>query len=348
MAEPFAPLFLTKAVRAFADELFPRQYVCARTFESAGKREVDGDFASWDEVTFSRVPGPYNIDGGKAAVVADPDKVEKHAKLITGFDMVEVPGSKLFRRRAAGEFLPNAEATIGDALKNLLQKAMKRREHACASLLEGTLTPSQLEGSKLTDAISVSVTTGTAAANWTTTSTTLVSTEFPRMINTFEEAAQIEAGIAICNELEARKLLKNDEVQSAVFVGDALSRSFLNLKILREIELGGLQWRVHRGKRSNLAGSLSSYISDETVIVLPPEDALPDVLTLFEGFGEIPVKAFGQGDAGDLPIERAETAGMVAYMVPTHNPVGVEVFLVDRFFPAILQPRAVLNYDTTP
>jgi hypothetical protein len=155
---------LSGLVKTFADE--PGQKLFTDLFEKSGKRiEPDGRIVEWDEVTMARALAPVV---GESSPFPDATSTQIIARQAPMFDIklkVDIPASRLFSDRAAGELKDNASSVIANEVQSLTKRVMLTREYAACKALEGSFATSGVAGSGISFTLSQTTNTLTEATD---------------------------------------------------------------------------------------------------------------------------------------------------------------------------------------
>lgn len=340
---------LSGLVKTFADE--PGQKLFTDLFEKSGKRiEPDGRIVEWDEVTMARALAPVV---GESAPFPDATSTQIVARQAPMFDIklkVDIPASRLFSDRAAGELKDNAASVIANEVQSLTKRVMLTREYAACKALEGSFATSGVAGSSITFTLSQTTNTLTEAASWSTEATKILSSEIPLIVADVIATAGMVPGIAIITDLEEKKLLANDEIRSWAqqqFGASALYNNSASEKVLDGLSLGGVQWYKSVGGFVPEGGSFTRFMTAGRQYWLPAQNMLGEVLGMAEGFGYVPTGRIGGINEAAGLVAKAPTRGFYAYAEGLSNPAGVRLYVGWKGLFFLAFPSAVEVLTTT-
>ena len=275
--------------------------------EGMTEKQVPGEEAKWDEIRASRGLAP--ITGLMSPIGSRPvlGRFPRSANMFKIAETRKIPWNKLFIDRAHGELKDNARATIDFELKDMAREMNKTKELARSKALTGSFvvaagTP---PGSDLPFTLTFNVTALTKNASWAVAATPIVSDEIPRFQDTMIAATGRAMTRGIINNISAKYLLGNTEVQNfARAEADAARRMLESDTTARQflpgIRVGGIAWDINAyGYKATPAAGLTKWVADSKAILLPED--LSDVLMTCVGRQAVPnERVIGQVD-GDFP-----------------------------------------------
>src|SRR2546423_3498875 len=151
-------------------------------------------------------------------------------------------------------------------------------------------------------------------------------------------------GLALINNSVEGYLIANTEVQSWLKYNFGGSVGFSNpasTEVMGGMAVGGLKWlkNVH-GYVPSGKTTFTKFMPDGTVILLPPEEELGEILAMAEGYGIVPRNAFGSENANGV-VDLAPSPGFYSYATAIENPAGVRIYVGWLGLPVIKFPKAV-------
>lgn len=302
----------------------------------------------YEEIVMPLDAAPFTSRSAPATVIKGLDRKLRTMVLADIKLKRYIPESRLFSERYAGGVRPNAESVIADEQMGLLKRINYSRElFAAKTLQSGGFDSSTITGNELDFTVDFSVQTANASAAWSTAGTKIVSSELPALKDTYYSNCRMDPGMVIVDKETHRSLRGNTEVQTWFApLQNSDMRRLQSDKIIGPensgFDLDGMRWLTNRAGHGS---SLSRYMSDGKVIVLPEEDVLGDVLKYAEGYGAIPEQAIG--NPGGL-IRVAPNRGVYSYATSSEDPVGVNLYVGAVFAFIVAWNDAVLEFDTTP
>jgi hypothetical protein len=256
----------------------------------------------------------------------------------------------LYKERAAGSLLPNAEEVIANEIQNMRLKIQKTINYISVNLLLGALdmNPTNIPGTEITiPTVKAGVATYAKTAPWSDKTTPILSSELEQYVSGtggYVANAGRFPGLAIINNSVEGYLIQNTEVQEWLKYTYGSAVGFSNpasTEVLSGMAIGGPKWlkNVH-GYVPTGSTTFTKFMPDGTVIMLPPEDELGEVLAMAEGYGIVPRNAFGAENANGI-VDLAPSPGFYSYATATENPVGVRIYAGWLGLPVIKFPKAV-------
>jgi len=360
MSDNFQRIFgvrtLSGIVETFAKEqefqsLFQQKFMMGRMLEP------EGDTAEWDELRMHRHLAPVVGRDSPFPILEHATKFNRASSMAHIKLSKVIPMGKLYSERAPGELRANAAAVVDAEARDMVKAISATVEYMCAQTLNGTLTvnATNIPGSSQAFTIAYTPNTYTASASWHTSTTGLLSSEIPALVDDYRAAAGMNPYEVIVSREIAGSAYKNEETVALISgappaVAMAASGAANQGPAWGGFNLGGLQWTVSIGGYVPQGGAFTKFHAGEDVaIVLPGPGDLRDVLGMALGRGFVPgandVGAIG--DAASLG-QPAPTRGFYSYATRTVNPVGVELFVGWVGLPLLLFPAGVCVADVTP
>lgn len=344
---------LNKAITTFASE--PSQELFQSMFRSGSKLDPDGRTAEWDEITMPRGLAPVVAEDGpfpKAGVV---QRIARQVPMIHVKQSVDIPASKLYYDRGLGvggkaEMKDNAAGVVATEVAALTKRIKNTVEYMCYNVLLGSFDTGNVEGSTVD--VTFSQTTGTLseAAAWSTAATKILSSELPLAVAKYVNVAGRMPSLAIINDVAERSLLKNDEIRSWAqqqYGSSVLYNNTASEAVLEGLRLGGLDWKKSFGGYADSSGTFTRFASDTKVIFLPPAGQLADVLGLAEGYGFIPVSAYGGLGNAESLVVKAPQRGFYGWAEPLKGNAGVTLYVGYVGLAVLIFPTGVLVLTIT-
>lgn len=342
---------LTDLVTRFVDQAENRGATALFT-QHARPLTPLGESVSWDQVDFSRSLAP----------VTGPESPHTRARRLgtrkqsVSMAMVKVykdlPASHLFLSRAPGTSVQDAERILAAELEDLANLIANTKEYLAIGALKGEIVVNSqtVPGSDVAFDLRTEVAEGKALASWKDPTTKLRSSELIALKRGYKDACGLRAELAITDPGVEGLLVANDEVRE--FAKEPLGVAILRNMNLTGVNpqwdaLGGLGWRFTDGVYKPEGGPLTRYFPEDTLLVLPGEARLPQVLGWAEGKVHVPAGPVFGGAQGATGLIR-ELRGTYAYAEVRTDPVGVRVYAGWFGMPVILNPSAVLKFKVTP
>jgi hypothetical protein len=309
-------------------------------FAKGQELEVVKDVARWNEASYSREAAPFVGKRSPAAVV---EGLAFEAKSLVIADI-----------RIASNPIPIDELTSERAAQNALAmenrdkrgRVRTARELLAWQTLKGSvaINSTTVPGSSTSFSFTQAVTSLSPAASWATTSTLIESSELDRLNTAYHDACGLEARHMIMDNKVHTYLRKNVEVQANASANpNPDKRNTVNGPVGQSFEWEGFSVDVTRAKYSK-AGTLTKYLGDDGLIVLPADSELPLVLGRAEGFGAIPKTAIGSADSPSALGGLAPSAGEYSYAYLIPEPAAVVLVFGWRGLYVLTFPEAV-GYD---
>lgn len=275
--------------------------------EGRSEPQVASETAKWDEIRASRGLAPF---GGLLSPIATRPVLGRFPREIGMYKIAEhrkIPWTKLFVDRAYGEPRDNARSVIDYELRDMAREMNKSKELARARSLQGSFAISSMNipGSDYSSTVTFAVTALTKNASWAVSATPIISDEIPRFQDTMIGATGRAMTRGIINNVSAKYLLKNTEVQNFARAEADAARRMLESDTTKQaflpgIMLGGIRWDVNAyGYKLTPGASLTKWMPDDKAILLPED--LTDVLLTCLGRQAVPSEnIIGRVD-GDFP-----------------------------------------------
>ena len=291
---------------------------------------------------------------GRAPEQAELTRVNRSVAVIDTKQFVDIPASRLFYDRAPGEMKPDAPGVLRREVQNLMQRAIRTREYACSQILHvGTLTvnSTNIPGTTQSFTLAYGQNTDTATSSWATATTDIVSVEFPLLQLDAVTSSGMPVGYGLGGRSAFGQLMSNTEIQTMVSSVESLAGQFLasgvGAEVIKAARPGGVEWDFSFGGYVPAGGAFTEYGQTDRIVFLPPRDQWSMVVGLGEGRGIIPANVIGP-QGGEGVLTPAPQRGMYGWSELVNNPLGIRLYLCDRFVPIIQFPEAVLTFDTTP
>jgi hypothetical protein len=296
------------------------------------KAAVEGNIASWDVYSPSRVTGNFRVPGAPATKV---DLVKVASRTAT---LAPVLLEKTLDDMALS-WLRSGDAAAGDGARARITREEAdldrvleyTKEYAVWKALSGTLAVNQGDVKFTVDYDLKNTHKPTASTSWATSSTDVIAD-----IKTWKGLVAADCGYAptdaYCNESVMEYLMTNDDVASFLGEGALREQVAQNGYITRFM---GLAWHVYDAGYIDAAGAFQKFIGDDKLFVVAADAPFGAILS---GSQEIP--------AGFSETRRVY--GKFAYSAVESNPPGVRLFVGENFLPVIYIPDAIVAADVTP
>ncbi|HZV03016.1 MAG TPA: major capsid protein [Planctomycetota bacterium] len=309
-----------------------------------------GESVTWDEVRMDRDLAPVTGPDSPAPRVKNLDRVRRQEYLASIKLYSDISGRKLYKERAPGSLLPNAEEVIANEIQNMRLKIQKTINYISVNLLLGALdiNPVNIPGTEITiPTINPGVATYAKSQPWNNKATQILSIELNQFVSGptgYVATAGRFPGLAIINNSVEGYLIQNSEIQEWLKFNFGSSVGFSNpasSEVLSGMALGGLKWtkNVH-GYVPTGTTTFTKFMPDDTVVLVPPEEELGEVLAMAEGYGIVPRNAYGTETANGI-VDLAPSPGFYSYATAIENPVGVRLYAGWLGLPVIKFPKAV-------
>ena len=339
-------------VRRFDDSKSPQGEFFWELFRKAGTyRPIPGDHASWDEVSKKRHLAP----------ITGPDASHKNVELmvrgVRGSTMAciklkkRIPGSRLFRERAPGSDVANAELVIADEIAELWKMVRKTRNWMCAQTLLGSLavTAANVPGTDYPFTINYATNAQSAATDWSGGAPTILA-DLDTLMGSFIGSCDLEPRVAVTNDA-VQSYLRNDaniqELLSFKRGDDALQDSPVSPAVFQRAQIAGLEWLVSYSGFTPVGGNRTRFLATpagdaDRVILLPGRDELSDVLRLYEGTLTKPSGSgpYGASESDYGGIEQTKP-GSYGFSKIDEEGTGLNVYVGWVGLPVLTFPEAV-------
>ena len=342
---------LTGMIQTFADQAENRS--CSALFSNSARQLFpQGDSASWDEVEFSRHLAP----------VSGPDSPHTRSKRLgrrkraCSMAMVKVykdlPASHLFLQRAPGSSTADAESVLTAELEDLANLIANTKEYlACGALLgKIEVNDAKVPGSDVDFTVEFGNATADASASWADEDTKIRSDQLIKLRQHYRDQSGMRAEIGITEPGVEGYLVKNKEIKEfakETLGGVILSNLNLNGANPQWERLAGLNWRFTDGIYKPQGQPVTRYFDEDTVLVLPAEGRLQQVLGWAEGTVYVPTGPLATTAQAATSLLQ-EMRGTYAYAEVRTDPVGIRVYAGWYGLPVVLNPNAVLTYRVVP
>lgn len=342
---------LTGMIRTFADQSENRS--CSALFSQHARPLLPmGDSVAWDELVFSRHLAP----------VTGPDSPHTQAKRlgrrkrssVMAYVRIfkDLPASHLFLQRAPGSDVADAEAILTAELEDMANLIANTKEFLACGALTGKIDVNEntVPGSEVEFTVEFGNANENALASWADKQTQIRSSELIHLKQRYKDISGFRTEIGITEPTVEGYLVQNEEVRN-------FAKEPLGVAILRNLNLtgvnpqwdalGGLQWRFTDGTYKPEAGPVTRYFPDDTLVVLPGEARLGQILGWAEGKVHVPAgPVFGPAAGATGLIQ--ELRGSYAYAEVRSDPVGVRIYAGWYGLPVVLNPSAVMTYRVVP
>lgn len=322
--DPAAPVNVQKFGSTRYDEYAQGLFAKGRD-HSADEKMAQAKMARWRETTISRAPAPFGA-GSRAPGVA-LEHVDGQVKTATMAEILVESQPIPLDQLTSPEAAQNALADV--ALQNRKRIAISKEILAWQTLKGAVaINPNTVPGSQLSFSYNFGVTTLTVGADWSDKTTPIASTEQDRLAGLYHDACGLQARKAVIDRKVKGYIKQNNDVRSFIQNDpDPVRRMLMTEKIMGSafggFQFDEMQWDVHATKYS-LNGTLTKYLGNNQMIVLPADEDLPLVLGRAEGYGTIPREAFGSESVAGMGY-RAPQKGLFAYAYTIPKPASVVV-----------------------
>lgn len=284
-------------------------------FREGSQERETGLEARWDEIRASRGLAPVT---GLLSPIPTRPVLGRHPRSIGMYRIAEhrkLPWTKIFVDRMDGELKDNARAAIDKELRDMAREMNKSRELARARSLQGSYNPSaaNVPGSDYPFTATFAVQAINKNASWALAATPIVSDEIPRFQDTMIGSSGMAITRAIINNVTAKQLLGNTEVQNFARAEADAARRMLESDTTKQeflpgVKVGGIRWDINAyGYKKTPTDSLTKWMPDNKAILLPED--LTDVLLTVEGRQAVPnERIIGRVDGAFPELEFGEVA----------------------------------------
>jgi len=294
--------------------------------------KIDGQLASWDVYSPSRVTGNFRVPGAPATKV-DLVKVASRTAALAPVLLEKALDDM------ALSWLRTGDAAAGDSARAKITREQAdldrvleyTKEYAAWKALSGTFAVNQADVKFTVDYGLRATHKPTASASWATSSTDVIGD-----IKAWKALVQADCGYtptdAYCNESVMDYLMTNDDVTS--FLGEGTLREQVGQRgyITRFM---GLEWHVYNAGYIDASGNFQKFVGDDKLYMVAVDAPFGSIIS---GSQEIP--------AGFSQTRRVN--GKFAYSAVETNPPGVKIFVGENFLPVIYIPDAIVAADVTP
>ena len=294
--------------------------------------KIDGQLASWDVYSPSRVTGNFRVPGAPATKV-DLVKVASRTAALAPVLLEKALDDM------ALSWLRTGDAAAGDSARAKITREQAdldrvleyTKEYAAWKALSGTFAVNQADVKFTVDYGLRATHKPTASASWATSSTDVIGD-----IKAWKALVQADCGYtptdAYCNESVMDYLMTNDDVTS--FLGEGTLREQVGQRgyITRFM---GLEWHVYNAGYIDASGNFQKFVGDDKLYMVAADAPFGSIIS---GSQEIP--------AGFSQTRRVN--GKFAYSAVETNPPGVKIFVGENFLPVIYIPDAIVAADVTP
>lgn len=338
---------LTTSVRTFdtksQDSFFTDKFRKGRPLRPEGRK------VEWDEIRLTRALAPVVGLTSPAPKTGQINRQNRDSAMMLVKLSRDILWDRLFLDRHAGELKPNAKAVIMDELADMTNQLAKTREYAAAQVLKTgglVVNAANIPGSDQTFTLDFAVNTYAKNAAWSTAGTSIWSDEIPRLLANTVAASAIPAKTLIVDDITARYILANTEVQkfgattnlAKEFLGQSAVPELSANGLLDQVNIGGMNMVINPYGYDNTGSNFTRWLEQDKAIALPADPLLPGVLGWAEGQHPVPSQLWGQ--AGDVGIDMLGP-GPVAWAKRKDDPMVVTLYLASYFLPVILFPEAV-------
>lgn len=293
---------------------------------------VDGNVASWDVYSPSRVTGNFRVAGAPATKV-DLMKIASRTATLAPVLLEKALDD------AALSWLRSAEAQSGDSARAKITREEAdldrvleyTKEYAIWQALSGTLAVNQGDVKFTVDYGLDVAHKPTAAASWALAATDVIA-DIKAWKGVIAESCGYVATDAYCNESVMEYLMGNDDVVAFLGEGSMREQVAESGRIKRFM---GLNWHVYDAGYLDSTGTFRKFIADDRLFLVAGGAPFGAILS---GSQEIP--------AGFSETRRVH--GKFAYSAVDSNPPGVRLFVGENFLPVLYMPDAVVAADVTP
>jgi len=342
---------LTGMIKLFSEQRDNRS--CTALFTSRARPLVpDGDAASWDEVEYSRHMAPVSGPDSPHPQAKRTHTRKRSSAMAYVKAYKDLPSSHLFLNRAPGSDMADAEAVLAIELEDLANLIANTKEFLACGALLGKIDVNALTvpGSDINFSVEFGNHQAQAQDPWSDPATKIRGDELIRLKQLYKDASGLNAQIGITEPSVEGMLVKNTEIRE-------FAKEVLGLQVLQSMnlqgtnpqwsELGGLNFRFTDGTYKPEGGPVTRYFPAGKLLVLPAEQRLGTVLGWAQGKVHVPNGPVYANVAGALGMIR-EVRGTYAYAEMRTDPMGVRIYAGWHGLPVILNPNAVMVFDTTP
>ena len=307
--------------------------------------EAPNDIVEWDEIQYDRGLAPFI--GQDAPSQRQPMLSKTHKQHTVAHIKMDsfISGRRLFfQERAAGELRPNAMLVLARELRNLRMKIDRSIAYLISQMLTGTITVDNttVPGSEVSFTVTFNgVGTFTPSASWATATTKIFSTDLRNAKRDFVRQSGFRLNEVLFNTSVGGYMLNNDEAKAW------LTQTQRGVQVFEAGMLGsavGLNF-TENDSYYDKSGTLTPYIGDNKVFMLPSRDTIRQYAVLYEGRGLIPRDAIGSSP--NQLLSPAPSPGYYTYAKSVDNPAGVQVVVGWVGLPVLTFPELVMYGDVT-
>lgn len=316
-------------------------------FKKGQKLITEGRKAFWDEQRMSRNMAPVIGLTSPAPKSAVTTRQERDSAMMLVKVSRDLAWDRLFFDRAPGSLRPNARMVIEGELADMRLELGKTKEYACCQALQTgglIVNATNIPGSDQSFTLDYTVNTYTKTNSWNNAATQIWSQEIPLLLANTVSASAIPAKQLIVNDVTARGVLANTELQkfgatanlAKEFLGQSAVPSLGSAGLLDSVKVGGLDMWIDAYGYDNGSG-FTKWVPDNYGIALPADPLLPQVLGWASGKHPVPKNLWGP--AGDIGFDMMGP-GPVAWAKSIDEPMMVQLFLAEYFLPVVMFPEA--------
>ncbi|MCA8926269.1 MAG: major capsid protein [Planctomycetes bacterium] len=342
---------LTGMIRTFVDQAENRS--CSGLFARAARPLLPmGESVTWDETEFSRHLAPVSGQDSPHTRARRLGRRKRSSTMAMVKLYKDLPSSHLFLQRAPGSSLADAEGVLSAELEDLANLLANTKEFLACGALLGKIEVNQrtVPGSDVEFLVEFGNAEASAVDSWADDTTQIRSSELIRLKRLFKDQAGMRADIGITEPGVEGYLVQNNEIRE--FAKESLGGVILNNLNLHGVNpawerLAGLRWSFTDGVYKPEGQPVARYFPEDTVLVLPAEQRLQQVLGWAEGKVFVPagpVISSAQAATGFIQ----ELRGFYAYAEVRTDPVGIRIYAGWYGLPVVLNPNAVLVFKVVP
>jgi hypothetical protein len=320
---------LTTLIQSFDDTESPTNKFFTSLFEKGEQSRPPGDEFRWDELVYPRGLAPIVGPDSPHPRVNRTDLKVRSSPMACIKLHTDISARRLYKQRAPGSDTANAAAVIRYELKNLRSRIQKSVEKMCAKTLLGQLdvNKKEFEGSDIEFSVKHDVNTWNRGNPWSDPTTQIVEQELPSFTDSYARDSGLLPETAVINVAVEQYLRKNNDLksfcQNQALAPLILKSGTVTAEVLSALGLGGLRWQKSVAYYSDSTGTLTRFLADNKVILLPGDEDLTNVLGLALGTSWVPRELWGT--EGQLNwVETA--AGYCAYSETIKSPAGIRLY----------------------
>jgi hypothetical protein len=342
---------LTGLITTFADQADNR--FATDLFRKYGRPLLPlGESVSWDEVQYSRHLAPVSGPESPHTQARRLGVRKRSSAMATIKVYKDLPASYLFLSRAPGQSADDAEKVLTVELEDMANLIANTKEYLASGALTGkvVVNPQKIPGSDLLFEIDFGNTEAKALKSWADPTTAIRADELPHVKKTYKDAAGHQAEIVVGSAGIEGYLVKNPDVRQLI------SES-LGAQVLQNLPVNGIspafervasmRWRFVDGAYRPEGGAVERYFPDDTLVVLPGEGKLTQVLGYAEGRVHVPgAGPFAKPEAALDMIK--ELRGYYAYAELRTDPLGIRIYAGWCGLFVVLCPTGVMTLKVIP